>query len=50
VQSHSITSPPGMPSHTSTPSPPSHKSHCVRRSWLGFCKEWSMASEWREEI
>jgi lipase ATG15 len=39
-----------MPSHTSTPSPPSHKSHCVRRSWLGFCKEWSMAYEWREEI
>lgn len=50
TQSHSITSPPGIPSHTSTPSPPSHKSHCVRRSWLGFCKEWSMAYEWREEI
>jgi lipase ATG15 len=40
-----------MPTSTSTPSPPpSHNSHCVRRSWLGFCKEWSTNYEWREEI
>jgi lipase ATG15 len=51
TQSHSITSPPAMPTSTSTPSPPpSHSSHCVRRSWLGFCKEWSTIYEWREEI
>jgi lipase ATG15 len=51
TQSHSITSAPAMPTSTSTPSPPpSHNSHCVRRSWLGFCKEWSTNYEWREEI
>jgi lipase ATG15 len=40
-----------MPTSTSIPSPPpGHNSHCVRRSWLGFCKEWSTNFEWREEI
>ncbi|KAN0103279.1 autophagy protein atg15 [Hyaloscypha variabilis] len=53
TQSHSITSPPAMPTPTpsSIPSPPPrHNSHCVRRSWLGFCKEWSTNYVWREEI
>jgi lipase ATG15 len=51
--SHSITSPPAMPTSTSTPTPDPptrHKSHCVRRSWFGFCKEWSTNYEWRQEI
>jgi lipase ATG15 len=40
------------PTSTSTPTnPPVNKSHCLRRSWLGFCREWStMSNEWKEEI
>lgn len=42
------------PSPTSSPTPthaPKKKSHCQRRSWLGFCKEWDqLPNEWREEI
>jgi lipase ATG15 len=40
------------PTSTSTPTnPPDNKSHCLRRSWLGFCKESStMSNEWKEEI
>jgi len=49
TQSHSITSPPAVPTPTPTPSskpdsPPSHESHCMRRNWFGFCKEWSAMS------
>jgi lipase ATG15 len=87
THSHSITSPPAMPSSTAmstststhsctssaffglicvdpsptptpaptpTPTPtvpPDQNSHCVRRSWLGFCKEWSATNnDWKEEI
>ncbi|RFU30583.1 hypothetical protein B7463_g5710, partial [Scytalidium lignicola] len=37
---------------TPTPSnPPLGQSHCVHRSWLGFCKEWeSTDADLREEI
>jgi lipase ATG15 len=79
TQSHTITSPPPMPTSTPTsqvpsktsshsctslawfglicedPSPtpinPPEESHCVRRSWLGFCKEWSGTNDvYKEEI
>lgn len=37
------------PSPTVVPTP--HKSYCVRRSWLGFCKEWkNTPTVGREEI
>jgi hypothetical protein len=33
------------PTPSSKPdSPPSHESHCMRRNWFGFCKEWSAMS------
>lgn len=79
--SHSITSPPAMPSTTAPssstslhsctskawfglicvdPSPtptsiptksPDHKANCLKRSWLGWCKEWEISSiAWKEEI
>ena len=41
------------PSHTptSTPTNPPHgRSHCVKRNWLGFCKEWSNTMVLKEEI
>ncbi|KAI1824435.1 Alpha/Beta hydrolase protein [Xylaria intraflava] len=45
-QSHQITSPPSIPSATSTQSPASRptkspKSHCVERHWYGTCKKWA---------
>jgi lipase ATG15 len=44
--SHSITSPPSMPSSTAmpdriTPNIPDHGSKCLQRSWFGWCNEWA---------
>lgn len=39
------------PTSTSSPTnPPNRRAHCVKRSWLGFCKEWSSATILKEEI
>jgi len=41
------------PSPTATPTPSNapKKSHCVRRGWFGFCKEWSVTNNvYKEEI
>jgi lipase ATG15 len=59
TSSHSCTSPAWFglicldPSPTATPTPTKapEKVHCVRRSWLGFCKEWSSTNNvYKEEI
>ncbi|KAH8674080.1 Alpha/Beta hydrolase protein [Xylariales sp. PMI_506] len=43
-QTHLITSPPPVPTSTSTTpeptDPPVSKSHCLKRNWLGMCKQW----------
>ncbi|KAF8865804.1 alpha/beta-hydrolase [Acephala macrosclerotiorum] len=49
-RSHAITSPPAFPTPTSSPPGDVDESHCVRRSWFGWCKEWSLGSELKEEI
>lgn len=50
TQSHAITSPPTVPTPTSSVPGSVDESHCVKRSWVGWCKEWSVPSEWKEEI
>ncbi|TVY26389.1 putative lipase [Lachnellula hyalina] len=78
TQSHPITSPPPMPTVTSTTRVPSktssysctspawfglvcedpspvptnspEKSHCLRRSWLGFCRDWSGTNDVYKDI
>jgi lipase ATG15 len=49
-QSHAITSPPAFPTPTSDVPSDAGESRCVKRSWFGWCKEWSMPFEWKEEV
>jgi lipase ATG15 len=50
TQSHAITSPPAFPTPTSSPPGDVDGSHCVKRSWFGWCKEWSLGYELKQEI
>ncbi|KAI0527928.1 Alpha/Beta hydrolase protein [Xylaria bambusicola] len=48
TQSHEITSPPPMPTDTSTGQLPvtvPPKSHCIERHWYGTCKKWAPDGE-----
>ncbi|KAF4630040.1 hypothetical protein G7Y89_g8102 [Cudoniella acicularis] len=54
TRSHPITSPPLLPTSTNpspNPTKPSDgRTHCVNRSWLGFCKKWEHTNDVKEEI
>lgn len=49
-QSHAITSPPALPSPTSDVPSNADESHCIERSWLGWCNKWSLPFEGKEDI
>lgn len=49
-QSHAITAPPALPTPTSNNPDDVDESHCVERSWLGWCKKWSTQFQWKEDI